>query len=214
MTRRPPPSQGGIGTSEEPRMRVSKEQAARNRKQILTTAARLFRKNGIRATGVDSISRGAGLTHGAFYSQFESKEAVAAEAIRLALSRWRRVWQRAADRKRPSEAFRSIVTGYLSPEHRDAPGRGCIVAALGPSVARQPRKVRAAFTGELKDAVDFLAALVPGNDPSRRHEDALAAFACMIGALILARAVDDRRLSGQILDAAAKRVIRGQRRGK
>ena len=92
--------------------------------------------------------------------------------------------------------------------------RGCVVAALGPSVARQPRKVRAAFTGELKDAVDFLAALVPGNDPSRRHEDALAAFACMIGALILARAVDDRRLSGQILDAAAKRVIRGQRRGK
>src|SRR5881398_1821538 len=214
MTRRPPPSQGGIGTSEEPRMRVSKEQAARNRKQILTAAARLFRENGIRATGVDSISEGAGLTHGAFYSQFESKEALAAEAIRLALARSKHVWQRAAERKRGSEAFRSIVTGYLSPEHRDSPGRGCIVAALGPSVARQPRKVRAAFTGELKDAVDFLAALVPGNDPSRRHEDALAAFACMIGALILARAVDDRRLSGQILDAAAKRVIRGQRRGK
>src|SRR5213079_1601779 len=80
MTRRPPPSQGGIGTSEEPRMRVSKEQAARNRKQILTAAARLFRENGIRATGVDSISQGAGLTHGAFYSQFESKEALAVEA--------------------------------------------------------------------------------------------------------------------------------------
>src|SRR2546426_11830092 len=122
---------------EEPAMRVSKERAAQNRKQILTAAARLFRQNGIRATGVDSISRGAGLTHGAFYSQFESKEALAAEAIRLALSRWRRVWRRAAERKRRSEAFRSIVTGYLSPEHRDAPGRGCIVAALGPSVARQ-----------------------------------------------------------------------------
>jgi TetR/AcrR family transcriptional regulator, transcriptional repressor for nem operon len=195
-------------------MRVSKEKAAQNRQQILSAAARLFRENGIRATGVDSISRSAGVTHGAVYSQFESKEALAAEAIRLALSRWRRVWQRAADRKRPSEAFRSIVTGYLSPEHRDSPGRGCVVAALGPSVARQPRRVRAAFTGELKDAVDFLAALVPGNDPSRRHEDAVAAFACMIGALILARAVDDRRLSGQILDAAVKRVIRGQRRGK
>src|SRR5881397_3542216 len=109
MTRRPPPSQGGIGTSEEPRMRVSKEQAAQNRKQILTAAARLFRENGIRATGVDSISQGAGLTHGAFYSQFDSKEALAAEAIRLALSRSKHVWQRMAERRRGSEAFRSIV---------------------------------------------------------------------------------------------------------
>ena len=195
-------------------MRVSKEKAAQNRRQILSAAARLFRENGIRATGVDSISRNAGVTHGAFYSQFESKEALAAEAIRLALSRWRRVWQRAADRKRRSEAFRSIVTAYLSLEHRDAPGRGCVVAALGPSIARQPRKVRAAFTAELKDAVEFLAALVPGDHPSRRHEDALAALACMIGALILARAVDDRRLSGRILAAASKRVMRGERRGR
>ena len=195
-------------------MRVSKEQAAQNRKQILTAAARLFRENGIRATGVDSISQGAGLTHGAFYSQFESKEALAAEAIRLALARSKHVWQRAAERKRGSEAFRSIVAGYLSPEHRDAPGRGCVVAALGPSIARQPRRVRAAFTKELKDAVDFLAQLVPGHEPSRRREDAIAAFACMTGALILARAVDDKRFSGRILEAAAKRVIRGGRRGK
>jgi TetR/AcrR family transcriptional regulator, transcriptional repressor for nem operon len=195
-------------------MRVSKEKAARNRTQILAAAARLFRENGIRATGVDSISHDAGLTHGAFYSQFESKEALAAEAIRLALSRSKRVWQRAAESKRGREAFRSIVTQYLSPGHRDSPGRGCVVAALGPSIARQPRKVRAAFTRELKDAVDLLSGLVPGTDPSRRREDAIAAFACMTGALILARAVDDERFSGQILDTAAERVMRGGRRGK
>src|SRR3989442_1495966 len=120
--RRSPPSQGDRNERGR-RMRVSKEKAAKNRQQILSAAARLFRENGIRATGVDSIGQSAGVTHGAVYSQFESKEALAAEAIRLALSRWRRVWQRAADRKRPSEAFRSIVTGYLSPEHRDSPGR-------------------------------------------------------------------------------------------
>src|SRR5947199_598172 len=213
MTRRPPPSQGGIGTSEEPRMRVSKEQAAQNRTQILTTAARLFRENGIRATGVDAISQGAGLTHGGFYSQFESKDALAAEAIRVALSRSRLVWRRTAEGMRRSDAFRSIVAGYLSPGHRDAPGRGCVVAALGPSIARQPRTVRAAFTRELKDAMDFLAGLMPGNDPARRREDAIAAFACMTGALILARAVDDRRLSGRILEVAAERMVRGGRRG-
>jgi TetR/AcrR family transcriptional regulator, transcriptional repressor for nem operon len=195
-------------------MRVSKEKAARNRTQILAAAARLFRENGIRATGVDSISEGAGLTHGAFYSQFESKEALTAEAIRLALGRSKRAWQRAAERKRRSDAFRSIVAGYLSPEHRDSPGRGCVVAALGPSIARQPRRVREAFTRELEDAVDLLARLVPGNDPSRRREDAIAAFACMTGALILARAVADQRFSGQILAAATKRVIRGGRRGR
>jgi TetR/AcrR family transcriptional repressor of nem operon len=195
-------------------MRVSKEKAAQNRKQILAAAARLFRENGIRATGVDAISQGAGLTHGAFYSQFASKEALAAEAIRLALCRSKRIWQRAAERKRGREAFRRIVAGYLSPEHRDSPGRGCVVAALGPSIARQPRTVRAAFTKELKDAVDLLARLVPGNDPSRRHEDAMAAFACMTGALILSRAVDDKRFSGQILEAAAKRITRRGRRGK
>ena len=195
-------------------MRVSKQKAARNRKQILAAAARLFRENGIRATGVDSISQGAGLTHGAFYSQFESKEALAAEAIRLALCRSKRVWQRAAERQRRSDAFKSIVAGYLSREHRDSPGRGCVVAALGPSIARQPRRVREAFTRELEDAVDLLATLVPGNDVARRREDAIAAFACMTGALVLARAVADERFSGQILAAAAKRVIRGGRRGR
>jgi len=181
---------------------------------MLTAAGRLFRENGIRATGVDAISRGAGLTHGAFYSQFESKEALAAEAIRLALSRSRRVWQRAAEGKRGSEAFRRIVAGYRSPAHRDAPGRGCVVAALGPSIARQPRMVRRAFTRELKDAVGFLAGLVPGDDPARRHEGAIAAFACMTGALILARAVDDERFSSQILETAASRIVRGGRRGR
>jgi len=195
-------------------MRVSKQKAARNRKQILAAAARLFRENGIRATGVDSISQGAGLTHGAFYSQFESKEALAAEAIRLALCRSKRVWQRAAERQRRSDAFKSIVAGYLSREHRDSPGRGCVVAALGPSIARQPRRVREAFTRELEDAVDLLARLVPGNDHARRREDAIAAFACMTGALVLARAVADERFSSQILAAAAKRVIRGERRGR
>jgi len=193
-------------------MRVSRARAERNRQHILTDAARLFRENGIRATGVDSIRQEAGLTHGAFYSQFASKDALAAEAIGLALSRWRRVWRRAAERRTGSQAFRRIVANYLSTKHRDSPGRGCVVAALGASVARQPRTVRAAFTRELKDAVDFLAELVPGTDPARRHADAIAAFACMVGGLILARAVEDERFSARILRATAKRLIRGGRR--
>jgi TetR/AcrR family transcriptional regulator, transcriptional repressor for nem operon len=188
-------------------MRVSKEKAAENRQQILTAAARLFREQGVSATGVDSITKDVSLTHGAVYSQFGSKEAIAAEAIRLALMRSKRLWQRLAERKGAKKAFPAIVAEYLSRNHRDSVGQGCVVAALGSEIARQPQSVRDAFTEELKDALEFLAGVMPGDDPSRRYEDAIAAFAGMAGALILARAVNNETLSERILQATAKRVI-------
>jgi TetR/AcrR family transcriptional regulator, transcriptional repressor for nem operon len=188
-------------------MRVSKEKAAENRQQILTAAARLFREQGISATGVDSITKDVSLTHGAVYSQFGSKEAIAAEAIRLALMRSKRLWQRLAERKGAKKAFPAIVAEYLSRDHRDSVGQGCVVAALGSEIARQPQSVRDAFTEELKDALEFLAGVMPGDDPSRRYEDAIAAFAGIVGALILARAVNNETLSERILQATAKRVI-------
>ena len=158
-------------------MRVSKEKAAENRQNILTAAARLFREQGVSATGVDAITKDVSLTHGAVYSQFGSKEVIAAEAIRLALQGSRRLWQRLAERKGVEKAFAAIVAEYLSRDHRDAVGRGCVVAALGSEIARQPQSVRDAFTKEMNDALEFLAGLMPGDDPSRRYEDAIAAFA-------------------------------------
>ena len=187
-------------------MRVSKEKAAQNRQHILTAAARLFREHGITATGVDAITKDAGLTHGGLYSQFGSKEAIAAEAIRFAATRSKRVWQQAVERKQGTKALRSIVEGYLSPAHRDSPGQGCVIAALGADVARQPQSVREAFTKELEDVFEVLAQLMPGDNPSHRYEDAIAAFAAMVGALVLARAVNDETLSERILQTAAKRV--------
>jgi TetR/AcrR family transcriptional repressor of nem operon len=188
-------------------MRVSKEKAAENRQQILTAAARLFREQGVSATGVDSITKDVSLTHGAVYSQFGSKEAIAAEAIRLALMRSKRLWQRLAERKGAKKAFPAIVAEYLSRDHRDSVGQGCVVAALGSEIARQPQSVRDAFTEELKDALEFLAGVMPGDDPSRRYDDAIAAFTGIVGALILARAVNNETLSERILQATAKRVI-------
>ncbi len=188
-------------------MRVSKEKAAENRQQILTAAARLFREQGVSATGVDSITKDVSLTHGAVYSQFGSKEAIAAEAIRLALMRSKRLWQRLAERKGAKKAFPAIVAEYLSRDHRDSVGQGCVVAALGSEIARQPQSVRDAFTEELKDALEFLAGVMPGDDPSRRYEDVIAAFAGMAGALILARAVNDKTLSERILHTTAKRML-------
>ena len=192
-------------------MRVSKEKAAQNRERILTSAARLFREHGIGETGVDAITADAGLTHGGLYSQFGSKEAIAAEAIRFALARGKRVWQRALERNPGRRALPAIVDGYLSRAHRDAPGTGCVVAALGTDIARQPRRVRQAFTREIKDDLEFLSRLMPSGDRSRSYEDAIVAFASMAGALILARAVSDETLSDLILKSTARRVIR---RGK
>jgi len=189
-------------------MRVSKEKAAENRQDILTAAARLFREQGISATGVDAIPTEARLTYGAVYSQFGSKEAIATEAIRLAMQGSRHLWQRLVERNGTKKVFPAIVAAYLSREHCDAPGQGCVVAALGSEIARQPPSVREAFTKELKDALAFLAELMPEDTPSRQYEDAIAVFAGMVGALILARAVNDETLSKRILHATAERITR------
>jgi TetR/AcrR family transcriptional repressor of nem operon len=188
-------------------MRVSKERADRNHQQILRAAARLFRERGISGTGVDAITKDARLTHGGLYSQFGSKEAITAEAIRFAAGRGKRVWERAAQRKGGKQAFAEIARGYLSREHRDAPGNGCVVAALGPDIARQPRAVRDAFTGETKKAVEYLADQMPGGNSARRRENAIAAFCCMIGGLIMARAVSDEALSELVLKSTTRGAI-------
>jgi TetR/AcrR family transcriptional regulator, transcriptional repressor for nem operon len=189
-------------------MRVSREQAAQNRQKILTAATRLFRERGISATGVDAITEDAGLTHGAVYSQFGSKEAIVAEAVQEAQAGSMRLWQRLADRNGAKQAFAAIVAQYLSPAHRDAAGRGCLVAALASEVARQPSSVRDAFTAELEKGLKYLAEVMKADEAARHGDDAIEAFATMVGALILARSVSDEKLSNQILEVAAKRVIR------
>ena len=160
---------------------------------------------GIDGTGVDAITEAAGLTHGAFYSQFESKEAVAAEAVRLAIEESRRLLESLPKDKGRSEALTRFVNAYLARSHRDAPGTGCAIASLGADIARQPRAVRARFTEALEGTLETLADLFPGKTAPHRHDEAIALFSEMLGALILARAVSDESLSRRILKTAAKR---------
>jgi len=195
-------------------MRVSKQKAAENREQILASAARLFRENGIEATGVDLITGRAGFTHGGLYSQFGSKDAVAAAAILFAARDSVRGLRRAGQRSNAAAGLRKLIAQYLSTAHRDARGRGCVLAALGTDIPRQPQAVRRAFTIALKGAFDLIAAWMPDHRPSRRRQNAIAAFSTMVGALILARAVSDEALSQQILAVSANRVIAGARHAR
>ena len=185
-------------------MRVSKEAAAENRRRILSAATRLFRERGIDGAGVDAITEAAGLTHGAFYSQFGSKEAVVVEALRLVLDESNALWVQGASGADRRRALESIIDGYLSPRHRNALGRGCAVAALGSDLPRQSRKARAVFTRRLEEGLEVLAGLVPAKAASRRHDVAIQLFSAMVGALILARAVGEESLSRRILETVAK----------
>jgi len=181
-------------------MRVTRAQATANRQKVLEVAGTQFRKHGFSGVGVADIMKRAGLTHGGFYGQFASKDDLAAESCARVLSP--EGWlERVTGSSTPS--FRDVVRGYLSARHRDNPGGGCLLAAVGSDVVHQPQAVRRAFTEGLRSRVDALKTLLPGRSASARREKALAAMAGLVGALILSRAVDDPSLSDEILQAAS-----------
>jgi TetR/AcrR family transcriptional repressor of nem operon len=181
-------------------MRVTREQAAANREKVLQVAGTLFREHGFDGIGVADIMKRAGLTHGGFYGQFASKDDLAAEVTARVLGKAK--WpERLTGKANPS--FGDVVRAYLSPRHRDDPGTGCLLSALGSDAARQPRAVRRAFTDGFRARIDALLTLVPGRSVAARREKALATMAGLVGALMLSRAVDDPALSDEILEATA-----------
>ncbi len=185
-------------------MRVSREQAAENRDRILDVAGRLFRERGFAGIGVADLMKAAGLTHGGFYGHFASKDDLAAQAcervVEKTVERWRDL--AAGDRSYPLEP---LLDHYMSCAHRDDPARGCVYAALAAEVARQESpRLRRSFTLGLRSMLDILGRIVPGRSAAARRERALAKLSAMVGAVVLARAVDDPALSGEILTATRK----------
>jgi TetR/AcrR family transcriptional repressor of nem operon len=181
-------------------MRVSKEKAAENRERILKAASRLMRERGISGAGVDALTEAAGMTHGSLYSQFGSKERLVEEALGYALI---------ASGKTTAGAttLAQYIGGYLSPDHRDQQGQGCPLAALVCEMPRQSAGVRATFTAGLRGMLRQLSGRMDaGLKQRQRDEQALAAVASLIGALVLARAVNDPELSDAILRATRKRL--------
>lgn len=179
-------------------MRVTRKQAAENREAILTAASRLFRENGFEAVGVDAVMRAAGLTHGGFYGHFASKDELVAETCSRALAASLERWTALA---REGVSLAPIIAHYLSTRHRDHPGEGCAIAALGTEAGRGSERVREAFTAGVRPLLDMLTAHSAGETAPDRRATALATMATLVGAVVLARAVDDPSLSDEILNA-------------
>lgn len=181
-------------------MKVSRAEAAQNRERIIEVAARLFRERGFDGIGVAELMKSAGLTHGGFYGHFASKEDLMARACARALEGSLDALHQAGKRG-GGNALSAVASAYLSPAHRDRPGEGCALAALGAEAARHGSPVRGAFTQGVRSLVDMLTRLLPGKSKRAKRERALAIFASMVGALVLARAVDDAELSEEVLQS-------------
>lgn len=176
-------------------MRISKEKAAENRDRILKAASRLMRERGISGVGVDALTEAAGMTHGSLYSQFGSKERLVEEAVADAIAA-------KGQELREEATLGDYVSEYLSAEHRDEPGGGCPVAALCCEIRHQSKGARERFTAGVKGMVGWLGSRVEKGAKQKRREDkALASLSSMVGALVLARAVNDPKLSDDILRA-------------
>ncbi|KAB0324411.1 TetR/AcrR family transcriptional regulator [Janthinobacterium sp. PLB04] len=180
-------------------MRYPAEETAEKHQRILTQAARLFREKGYDGVSVGQIMQATGLTHGPFYNHFASKEALMAEST-LHGSEHSRVALDAATAS--PEAMRQYVRDYVSAAHRDAPGDGCLLAALAGDARKQPA-VRPAFTVHLKTIIGKLATHFPWQKKRNRQQEAIVMLSAMVGAVALARAVDDAALSDDILAAVS-----------
>jgi TetR/AcrR family transcriptional regulator, transcriptional repressor for nem operon len=191
---------------------VSKKEQTRER--ILRAAARAIRKHGYEGVGVAEVMKDAGLTHGGFYAHFESRDALLAAAAEQAGLESAASLARALAKAKPGEELMAIVDTYLADSHVTAAenGLGCAIAAAGSEVPRQCAEVRRAVSRRIKELVGLVEQQLPGWGRSAAHDKAMAVVATLIGALMLARAVDDAQLSRGIRKSA-RELVRGAAAG-
>lgn len=169
-------------------MKVSQEQKAQNRGRILTEAGRLFREKGFDAVSVAEVMKAAGMTHGGFYGHFQSKDDLIAQTIAHAVGS-----QSAID------DLSAGIDSYLSARHRDYPDLGCPMAALAGFMRQQAPDARVSMAHVLAAQIATLTEIMPGKDLAKRRRAAIGSWSAMVGALILARSIDNPALSDELL---------------
>jgi TetR/AcrR family transcriptional regulator, transcriptional repressor for nem operon len=177
-------------------MRYSKDHKQATRQRILEAAGRRFKQDGIDGAGVATVMADAGLTNGAFYAHFTSKEDLVANVLADQLRAQRETFD---SQPAGRAGLQAIIRAYLSPQHRDQCAEGCPTAALLDEIVRRPGATTQVFTDELMGVMDDIASRLDRTDLETARRDALTLFALMVGTLQLARALADRDLSDQLL---------------
>ncbi|WP_338762484.1 TetR/AcrR family transcriptional regulator [Massilia sp. METH4] len=182
-------------------MRYEADRKQATRMKMVETAARVLRRDGIAAAGVAGLMAEAGLTNGAFYAHFDSKEALVAEAVVSALAHTRAAMATKIEQAPAGQALEAVIFHYLDPQHVAHPEHGCAIAALGPELARRPESTRLAIDDAIERIVATIADAIPGvsGDPVAA---ARAVFASMVGTIQLARTAHPARIPA-ILQAGA-----------
>ncbi len=184
-------------------MRYPRDHKEKSRHKIITVAAKEYRRRGIAGFGVDDAMKGAGLTKGAFYAHFSSKEELVREALHEAMTS-----SPVLQDGTKNQNLKQLVDHYLEIEHRDHPEKGCPIPSLIEEVARHPKRTREGFVSGAKEILSLIEAHLPkSKTPLARQKAALAIFSTMLGALQLARVTPDRDLSRKVLEAAREAAL-------
>jgi len=178
------------------------------RERILRAAARAIRKHGYEGVAVADVMKDAGLTHGGFYAHFASRDAMLAAAAEQAGVESAQAFSGALAKALPGEEFMALTDTYLADNHVTAAehGLGCAIAAAGSEVPRQCPEVRRAVSRRIKDLIGLVERQLPDWGTEAAHEKAMGVVATLVGALMLARAVDDAQLSKTIRSSARELV--------
>jgi TetR/AcrR family transcriptional repressor of nem operon len=188
-------------------MRYSREHKLETHARIVKKASVRLREKGAHGIGVADLMKDAGLTHGGFYAHFDSREALVIEAFTHAMDRSTERWRQLGEQTPPGKRLAMIVNSYLTPLHRDDPGHGCAVPALGAEIARESPKTRRVFAGRLEQMIDMLAAQIPDVPRKAARKQAMATLATMMGTLVMARIAGSGDFSNEILGAGREALL-------
>lgn len=183
-------------------MRYPVEQKAETHEKIIDAAARSFREHGSEGEGVARLMKDVGLTHGGFYRHFDSKEDLYVDAIARGFQGAADGMIAAAANAPRGEQLRAIIERYLSAEHLEDPGGGCVLATLAAEIARQRPAVRARINAAMKAYRERLLPFLPGKDLAEKRRQFMVLFPAMAGVLMTARAMNDPAARKEMLSAA------------
>lgn len=193
-------------------MRYSPEHKQETHDRIVKKASVRLREKGAHGIGVADLMKEAGLTHGGFYAHFDSREALVIEAFGYAMDRSMEHWRKLTGEAAPEKRLALVAESYLSTLHRDNPGHGCSIPALGAEIARESPKTRRAFAGKLDQMIEMMTDYIPNMPRKAARKQAIATLATMAGTMLLARIAGSNELSDEVLKAGRDGALDGVKR--